>query len=137
VTRLTTAANVLSAASLALTPLAPALAEDAADDRMQQETQMQQAQYTDDQLERFLEAAIEVQVLTQDYTPRVEAAESEAGQKALLDEANAQIRGAVEDVEGLTIEEYVAIGQAAQSDPALAQRITAMAEQLAQEPPEG
>jgi hypothetical protein len=104
---------------------------------MQQETPMEQAQFTDDKLERFLDAAIEVQELTQDYTPRVQAAESEAEQKELVEEANAQIRGAVEDVDGLSIEEYVAIGQAAQADPALAQRITAMAEQRAREQPEG
>jgi hypothetical protein len=137
VTRLRTPANVLAAASLALMPLAPALAEDAADDRMQQETQMEQAQFTDDKLESFLDAAIEVQELTQSYTPRVQAAESEAEQQALVEEANAEIRGAVEDVEGITVEEYVAIGEAAQADPALAQRITAMAEQRVQQQPEG
>ena len=137
-TRLRTATTAAAAVSLALAPLAPALAQETAnDDQTQQETQMEQAQITDDKLESFLDAAIEVQTLTESYTPRVQAAESEAEQKALVEEANAQIRGAVEEVDGITIEEYIEIGEAAQSDPGLAQRITAKAQERMPESPEG
>ena len=132
-TRLTTATTAAAAVSLALAPMAPALAQETVtDDQKQQESQMEQAQFTDDKLESFLDAAIEVQTLTESYTPRVQAAENEDEQKALVEEANAQIRGAVEDVDGITIDEYIAIGEAAQSDPALAQRITTMAQQRVQ-----
>lgn len=93
---------------------------------------MEQAQFTDEKLESFLDAALEVQNLSESVTPRVQAAESEAEQKTLIEEANAEIRGAVEDVDGMTVEEYVAIGEAAQSDPKLAQRITIIAQQRVQ-----
>jgi hypothetical protein len=138
VTRLRTAATAACAISLALAPLAPAIAQETAtDEQMQQETQMEQAQFSEDKLDSFLDAALEVQTLTESYTPRVQAAENEAEQKALVEEANTAIRGAVEDVEGITIEEYIEIGEAAQADPALAQRITAMAQERVQEQPEG
>ncbi len=127
-----------AAAGLALAPLAPALAQDTSPDgQMQQETPMEQAQFTDEKLESFLDAAIEVQTLTESYTPRVQAAETEAEQKELVEAANTEIRGAVEEVEGITIEEYIAIGEAAQTDQALAQRITAMAQQRMPQTPEG
>lgn len=127
-----------AAVSLALVPLAPALAQETeTEGQTQQETQMEQAQITDDKLESFLDAAIEVQTLTESYTPRVQAAESEDEQKALVEEANVQIRGAVEEVDGISIDEYIAIGEAAQSDPALAQRITAMAQERMPQSPEG
>lgn len=137
VTRLKTVTTA-AAIGLAFAPLAPALAQDTAtDDQMQQETQMEQAQFSDDKLDSFLDAALEVQTLSESYTPRVQAAENEAEQKALVEEANTAIRGAVEDVEGITVEEYIQIGEAAQADPALAQRITAMAQEKVQPRPEG
>lgn len=133
--RATTAAAALG---LAFVPLTPALAQDATEeDQMQPEMQMQQAEFTEDKLESFVDAAIEVQALTETYVPRVQAAETEAEQQTIAEEANAEIRGAIEDAEGITLEEYVAIGEAAQGDPALAQRITAMVEERAGEEPEG
>lgn len=134
-TRIMTATTA-AVASLTLAPTAPALSQETTQDQMQQESQMEQAQYTDAKLESFLDAAVEIQTLTESFTPRVQAADTEAEQKALVEEANVQIRGAVEEVEGLTVEEYVAIGEAAQADPALAQRITAMAQERIQ-PSEG
>jgi hypothetical protein len=128
-TRLKLATTTAAAVALAISPITSALAQDTSDKGLQQETQMEQAQFTEEKLESFVDAAIEVQTLTESYTPRVQAAETDAEQQAIAEEANAEIRGAIEDAEGITIEEYVAIGEAAQADPALAQRITTLAQE--------
>ena len=52
---------------------------------------------------------------------------TDAERQALAEEANTAIRGAIDETPGITVEEYVAIGQAAQENPDLAQRITVLA----------
>lgn len=83
---------------------------------------------TEEKLSSFVDAALEVQDVTQGIAPKAEAAENDAERQALAEEANNAIRGAIEETPGITIEEYVAIGQAAQQDPDLAQLIARMAQ---------
>jgi hypothetical protein len=130
--------TAVAAAGLGAVTLSPAFAQDATTDTdTQQDTEMQQMAYSEEKLESFVDAAMEVQTLMESYTPRVQAAETEAEQQALAEEANTEIRDAISESEGITLEEYVEIGEAAQADPALAQRITAMAQERAEEQPEG
>lgn len=120
------------AAFVAMMAATPTLAQDASDDTTQtdQETTMeQQLTLTEEKLESFVDAALEVQEVTETYAPRAEAAETDADRQSLAEEANVAIRGAIEETPGITIEEYVAIGQAAQQNPELAQRITVMAQE--------
>jgi hypothetical protein len=130
--------TAVAAAGLGAVSLSPALAQDATTETdTQQESEMQQMAYSEEKLESFVDAAIEVQTLMESYTPRVQEAATEAEQQALAEEANTEIRDAISESEGITLEEYVEIGEAAQADPALAQRITAMAQERVEEQPEG
>ncbi len=120
------------AAITALLTATPMLAQDASEDTtIQEDTMQEQLTLTEDKLESFVDAALDVQGVTEDFAPRAEAAENDAERQALAEEANTAIRGAIEETPGITIEEYVAIGQAAQQNPDLAQRITMMAQEKA------
>lgn len=105
---------------LALAPLiaaAPVLAQDT-DAATQAETQ-----YSDEMLSAFVVAALDVADLRQTYQARLEAAPTPEEQQAIVDEANNEILGVVESAEGITVEEYIEIGQIAAADPALNARI--------------
>lgn len=77
---------------------------------------------TDDLLTAFVTAAVEVAVVAETYGARIEAAE-DADRSALTEEAQAEMRRAVEETEGISVEQYVAIAEAAQRDEALNLRI--------------
>lgn len=78
---------------------------------------------SDQMIDVFAATAIEVQVVANDYAAQIEAAESEADRQQLVETANADIAGTIEAAEGITIEEYLQIAEAASEDPALNQRI--------------
>jgi len=113
-TRITT---VLSAAMLALaTPLAAQQTpppQIAADD------------VTDTQVVAFVDAILAVEQVRNEYGPQIEQAEDEAAQQALVQEANEAAVSAVESVENIDIDSYVAIANAAGDDEALNERIIA------------
>ncbi|MCC1480318.1 DUF4168 domain-containing protein [Roseibaca sp. Y0-43] len=71
-------------------------------------------------LESFVMAALEVSALRNDYIAQLQALQDDAAQQSLLEEANAAILQVVEQTPGITVEEYVAIGEAATNDPELA-----------------
>lgn len=95
------------------------------------ETMQEQMVLTEEKLESFVDAALDVQGVTESFAPRAESAETDAERQALAEEANTAIRGVIDETPGITIEEYVAIGQAAQENPDLAQRITVLAQEKA------
>ena len=67
-------------------------------------------------------AAKSIVALRRQYEPRLAAAGSQAEADALIQEARGLMSTAISDA-GITIENYMAIANAAQSDPALRQRI--------------
>ncbi|MGS4944692.1 DUF4168 domain-containing protein [Meridianimarinicoccus sp. RP-17] len=85
--------------------------------------------YDDATLERFVTAAMEVSAVREEYTAQLQAAESEEDAQALVDDANTAMLAAVEEVDGMDVDTYVAIGEAAQQDEQLAARITEIVEQ--------
>lgn len=94
-----------------------------------QETQIEAAQtYDDATLTRFVAAAQDVNEVRLAYAPKVQAAENEADAKALAEEARAEMKEAVEAVEGMDVQTYIQIGEAARADKALAGRITEIAQ---------
>ncbi len=113
----TTAATALGLALAPLIAAAPVLAQDA--DTATQST----AEYSDEMLSAFVVAALDVADLRQTYQARLEAAPTPEEQQAIVDEANNEILGVVEGAEGITVEEYIEIGQTAAADPALNERI--------------
>lgn len=89
----------------------------------QPQQEMQQTEFTEDQLESFVDAAVAVNDLIESWRPRITAAESEEQAAQLREEANEELAEAIEQTEGMSLEEYQEIGQAAQADPELSERI--------------
>ena len=74
-------------------------------------------------LKSFAVAFLEVTKVTQSYQPQIESAGSVEDQQRLQQEAGERMVEAVNGAEGITVDEYNMIIQAAQTDPELAQRI--------------
>lgn len=101
-----------------------AFAQDAAPDPAPQvEAPAAAAPVDDDKLKSFAVAFLEVTKVTQSYQPRIEAAQSDADKQTLQQEAGQEMVEAVNGAEGINIDEYNMIIQAAQTDPELAQKI--------------
>lgn len=79
---------------------------------------------SDQKLSAFVTAGINVSEVSGSYRQQIDSAEDEATRRRLREEQTDAVREAVEQTEGLSVEEYVAISQAAQADEALDQRIT-------------
>lgn len=77
----------------------------------------------DNQLAAFVSALQAVDTLEQQYSATLAEAESEAEREAVIAEANEEMANAIEDTPGISLDEYVAILQQAQSDPELTDRI--------------
>jgi hypothetical protein len=76
-----------------------------------------------DTLDSFVVAALAVDEVRSTYVAQLQTMEDEAAQQSLIEEANAAIVQAVENAEGITLEEYVAIGEAAGADPEIAAQL--------------
>lgn len=83
--------------------------------------------YSDSQLERFVNASRKVAMISQEYTPKLEATTNEAGKKKIFEEADGKMVKAVHD-EGMTVDQFNGINQALQQDPKLVQRVQKIAE---------
>lgn len=113
----------LSAIALGLA--APVAAQQAQQTQQAQEPAIAAEEVTDAQVDAFVQAAIAVEEVRGIYDPQIEAAADQNARQDLMNEANAEARKAVEDVQGMTPAEYLAIGQAAREDDALNSRIVA------------
>ncbi len=82
-----------------------------------------QTEYSEAQLESFVDAAIEVNALIEEWRPRIDAAESEQQAAEMREQANEELAQVIDQTEGMSLEDYQMIGQAAQADPELADRI--------------
>ena len=84
---------------------------------------------SDDLLRALVSAAIDVSEVSESYRQQVGMAEDEATRARLLEEQTAEMVEAVEQTGGITVEQYMAIGEAAQTDASLDRRITERFEQ--------
>jgi hypothetical protein len=82
-----------------------------------------QGAYSDAKLQSYVEAAIQVGALMEQYKPRVDAAISPERAAALRAEAKGKMDAAIDRTPGITIDEYIEILLAARSDPTLHGRI--------------
>lgn len=87
---------------------------------------------TDETVQSFAVAFLQVAQISQEYQPQLESADSTEEQQRVQMEAGERMMEAVETVEGISVQEYEQILQAAQVDPDLAQRINTQIAQLAQ-----
>jgi hypothetical protein len=82
-----------------------------------------QPEFSDQQLESFVVAALAVDKVIREWNPRIQAAEDEANAAQLREQANAELIEVITRTDGMTVEQYQQIGRAAQADPDLATRI--------------
>ncbi|QJQ94812.1 MULTISPECIES: DUF4168 domain-containing protein [Halomonadaceae] len=87
-----------------------------------------QQDFSDEQLQQFADASLEIAVISQEYTQRLQGAEDEATQQEVRMEANDRMVEVVED-SGLDVDTFNAIGYTIQQDPEMMQRVQQMAEE--------
>lgn len=78
---------------------------------------------SDEKLKSFAVAFLEVSKINQTYQPQIQAAGSPEDEQRIRQQAGADMIQAVDSSQGISVEEYNMIIQAAQVDPELAQRI--------------
>ncbi len=83
-----------------------------------------QEQYQQAKLESFVTAALAVNKLIEQWTPRIQGAQNETEATQMREQANGELVAVIQQSEGITVDEYRQISQAAQSDPALMARIS-------------
>jgi hypothetical protein len=88
-----------------------------------------QDQYDQAKLESFVTAALTVNQLVEQWTPRIRGAASETEAAELRDQANGELVAAIEETGGISVDEYREISQAAQNDPQLMARISGIFDQ--------
>lgn len=98
----------------------------------QNATAQQAADFSSQKLDAFTVAYLQVIDLREQYAPVLQAAETEEQQQAIIEEANGEMIDAIEGTEGMTLEDYESIAQAATEDEALSARIMARVEEMAQ-----
>lgn len=79
--------------------------------------------FTSEELDIFTNALLEVAEVREKFTPRLQSAENEEEEAAIVEEANQEIMQVIEDADGITVDRYTEIAQAANEDQELNQRI--------------
>jgi len=82
-----------------------------------------ESSYSSEELDIFTDALLEVAQVRQKFTPQLQSAETEDEEAAIVEEANAEIMQVIEDTDGISVDRYTEIAQAASEDQELNQRI--------------
>lgn len=90
-----------------------------------------QAEFEQAKLQSFVTAAIAVNDLIEQWGPRIEEAESEQQAAQLREQANAEMVTTIDQTDGISVEEYQTIVQAARNDPELSGQLQQMFEEQA------
>jgi outer membrane murein-binding lipoprotein Lpp len=80
-------------------------------------------EYSETKLRSFADAVLAVNAVVEQWRPQIQAAPNETDAEQMAQQANEEMRAAVAGTEGITVEEYQEIAQAAQIDPQLMARI--------------
>lgn len=116
--------RIFAAVALAGAMTMPALAQDS-DAPMTTTPPAASTEVSDELVSSFVAAALNVAEVAEEYQPLIETAEDATQRDALVEQAQVAMATAVESTEGITVEEYMAISSAAQSDPELNARLEA------------
>ena len=95
-----------------------AMAQEAAAAQEQQET----TPVSDKEVKKFVKAEKKIGAIIDEWTPKVQSAESDEQADQLKQQAQTQMIAAIEK-EGLSVQRYNEIAQQAQFDPQLAERL--------------
>ena len=82
-----------------------------------------ESKVSDAKLHAFVTAAVSVNKVIEQWTPRLVSAESHAVAEDLLAQARADLIAAIDGTGGITLQEYKEISHAARTDPVLSTRI--------------
>jgi len=80
-------------------------------------------EYSAEDIDAFVEAFVEVNDVRTAYAQQLQETEDEAEQRVIIQDGNAAIVDAIDGVDGMDVELYTAILEAAGSDEDLSQRI--------------
>ncbi len=89
-----------------------------------------QSEYQKAKLEAFVKAAIQVEQVIVRWTPQIKAAQSEQQANELREQARGELMAAVEQTDGITMEEYNQIVQASRNDRVLSARLGKIYEEM-------
>lgn len=126
-----TAVPMLSVAAVAQTAQPPAAEAPATQAPATQTPAPGQISFSEEKLKSFVVALLEVNEINKSYLPRVQAAKTAEEKQQLGQEAQQKMVEAVEGTEGITVDEYTSIVQAAQSDPKVAEQINGLIQETA------
>lgn len=133
ITRYTSLAT-MTAAVFSLLALSPASATELAQAQQQPPAQGQApmqgqggtgaaAPVSDQKLEAFAVAYVQVDKVRQEYSAKIDATKDQAAKQKLQDQAKKQMVETVQASPDISVEEYSSILTAAQSDPTLAKKV--------------
>ncbi len=88
-----------------------------------QEASPDAAAFSEAKLEAFANAAVNVSHVMRAWRGKMQSAQSEDEQTAMLEKANQEIEQAIAATDGITLDEYQAIAATAQKDPAFAEKL--------------
>lgn len=87
------------------------------------EAQEAQESYSDAQLDAFASAALAVSALREEFSGQLDSAEGEDERQQVIEAANQRIMETIEAAEGVTVDSYISIAEAAGEDDELNARI--------------
>ncbi|WP_430475827.1 DUF4168 domain-containing protein [Thalassospira lucentensis] len=102
---------------------APAIHAETTTSTPQQVAQAAQTEFGDQKLQQYAEAVTQIQELNVEWQQRIQQTEDPGKAQELRQTANEEMVGAIRE-EGLTLEEYNQITDAATNDPELRNKIT-------------
>ena len=85
-----------------------------------------QSTYSDAKLESFVEAAVQIESLREQYDPQIKAADNPEKAEVLRTQAMTKMQSAVDQTPGISLDEYNEIVTAARTDPSLSERVDTM-----------
>lgn len=88
-----------------------------------QQAAMQQTSISDAKLDAYVETAIAVSKVHINMAPQIKAAESEQEKQQMYGQMQQQMTGIIEQTDGITVQDYNNISEAAQQDQKLAMTI--------------
>ncbi|MEN9062227.1 DUF4168 domain-containing protein [Ponticoccus litoralis] len=131
-------------AALAAAPLAPVLAQTApaqdapaAAPAQAPAATPEAVDFSDAELQSFVEAASEIAEIRQEFAAQIQGAQDGETVKELQEQALTEMRAAIDATDGIDVEQYNAIGAASQSDSEVNERLTAMMQQHMQKQDNG
>lgn len=113
--------STILAAGMAMTPVLASQAVAQA----QAPVEAPEISMDDSMIDAFIVAALAVAETREGYIAQLEGVTDEEEQMAIVQEADAAILQVVEDTPDISVDEYIAIGEAASVDPELAAQIDA------------